>query len=72
MNRQTPHVERSLATRLAAALGAAALSAVVLGSVVTAMTPSRDEAAFAVAEQVTIAPARIEVVGVRAPARQVG
>ncbi|HEX4882687.1 MAG TPA: hypothetical protein VFX05_01030 [Casimicrobiaceae bacterium] len=66
MYRTEPHVERSLGMRIASLAGAAAFSAAILGTLVTAMAPSGQDAAFSAATEVTIVPSRIEVVGARA------
>jgi hypothetical protein len=68
MNRHQPHVEGSLGTRMMSLAGAAALSAAILGSLVTAMAPTGQDAAFVAATEVTISPSRIVVVGARTPA----
>lgn len=66
MKTTQPHVEGSLAVRIASAAGAAALAAVVLGTLVGAMAPVGFDADYAGATDVAISPARIEVVGTRA------
>lgn len=66
MIRRFPHVDGSVAVRFASAAGAAALSAVILGSLVGAMAPAGQDAAYVAATEVSIEPARIEVVAERA------
>lgn len=67
MKRNHSYVEGSLAVRLASAAGAAALSFAILGALVGTMAPSGHDVGYALATEVTVVPARIEVVGTRAP-----